>query len=95
MLALRVTSLSEQAKIASLQEEDEEARNTARNMGIGTVFGVLIAVFGLFIAIVGFIFYFQESADKTLSLTMIVFGVILFVMYYIGDWIANSIRSGS
>jgi hypothetical protein len=72
-------------------------------LGIGAIFGALIAVFGIFIAVVGFIYYFQESADKTLSLTMMIFGLILSAMYVFGTRVnrrqswrePNSMREGS
>jgi hypothetical protein len=70
--------LSEQAKIASLQEKIKEERNNARNMGIVKYFMFAAAIFGFFFYLGGI------GGWATLFLGTVC--VIGFLVFAIGEW---------
>ena len=78
--------MSEQAKIASLLEKIEDARNNARNMGIFS-----LACF--MVGIVGFVLFLSFGGGRAFvalgPLALITLGLVGFVLFSISEWFYN------
>ena len=77
-------SLSEQAKIASLQEEIREMRSRARLSAIVSMVGIAMVVYG-------FGFYFFQLAD-IFSLIVGILGVVFAIVGLVFEYMANAVK---
>ena len=79
-------NLSEQAKIASIQEKIKEVQSRARILGVGSFFSFLIAI-------VGFVLYFSPPPFGGWGpLALGIMGVIFFPLFSIAEWATNGTK---